>query len=221
VKKILAILFCVLFSASAHAVDIGWVDEVPTTQKVMAVENPELELSMLTRLVDDKAVMLIYAGLGPNDWRNVLLDLTYLEELTSIRTVDIHINSPGGDAFSGLSLSNMVQRFKDRGFKLNMYASGLVASAAVPVFVVGSERIAAKSTIFMVHEASIWKYLASESQSDIENQRTLLKTLSDQYRAILAEHSNISVNEWKEKERCTTYFTAEEAIKWGIVDRIE
>ena len=65
------------------------------------------------------------------------------------------INPPGGDAFFGLALADQLERAKREGFHITAHASGIVASAAVPVFMVAERCLAVPGTIFVVHETSI------------------------------------------------------------------
>jgi ATP-dependent protease ClpP protease subunit len=44
--------------------------------------------------------------------------------------------------------------------------------------------------------------------------------LQDRYISILVEHSSLSETEWRDMERQTTWFTAEQAKEWGLVDEI-
>ena len=62
----------------------------------------------------------------------------------------------------------------DYGIMFEANASGIIASAAVPPFTVSNHRIAAPGTIFMVHEAALWKWPGRESASDIRSQNDLM-----------------------------------------------
>jgi len=127
----------------------------------------------------------------------------------------------GGDAFSGLVLADQIQRAKRKGVKVVAHASGIVASAAVPVFAVCSERLVAPGTIFMVHEAALWKLPGLETASDIRAQNDLMCLLKDRYLTKLADNSKLSYAEWADKEGRTTWFSARDAEEWGLADRIE
>ena len=187
----------------------------------MALENPDGELSYLSFIIKDKAFMKIFSGLSVADVTRLWNDLVYFEYATEIREINLYINSPGGDAFSGLALADHLQRAQRRGFKIVAHASGIIASAAVPVFAVCAERNAAPGTIFMVHEVSLWKWPGRETASDIRSQNELMELLRDRYIGMLAENSILSAEEWGEMEKKTTWFSAEKAKFWGLVDSIE
>ena len=189
-------------------------------QETMEVQNPNGELSMLTYIVGDKAYSQIYSGLSISDATRFRKDITVLEGM-EIFDLELYINSPGGDAFTGLSMADEIYRAQAKGFKITAVASGIVASAAVPVFASADVRCASPGTLFMVHETSMWKWPGRETASDIRSQNKVIELLREKYLNILADHSKLTADEWGEKEKRTTWFNADEALEWGLVDKIE
>jgi len=193
-----------------------------TISKSMSVENPEGTLSQLSFICPSKkkGFIKIFSGLSVADVTRLWNDIVVLKYNTDIRDIELFINSPGGDAFSGLALADHLEAAQKEGFKITAHASGIIASAAVPVFAVCSPRFAASGTIFMVHEASLWKWPGRETASDIESQGSLMKLLRDRYIGKLVDHSNLSKTKWEEMEKKTTWFSADEAKNYGLVDKI-
>ena len=189
--------------------------------KSMEVANPEGRLSQLSFISKDKAFVKIFSGLSVADVTRLWNDLVVLENNTEIRDVNLFINSPGGDAFSGLALADQIERARRKGFKITAHASGIIASAAVPVFAVCDVRLAAPGTIFMVHEAALWKWPGRETASDIRSQNELMHLLRDRYIGKLAMNSKLNKTKWETLENKTTWFSAEKAKDWGLVDSIE
>lgn len=189
--------------------------------KSMEVANPEGRLSQLSFISKDKAFVKIFSGLSVADVTRLWNDLVVLENNTEIRDVNLFINSPGGDAFSGLALADQIERARRKGFKITAHASGIIASAAVPVFAVCDVRLAAPGTIFMVHEAALWKWPGRETASDIRSQNELMHLLRDRYIGKLVDNSKLNKNKWEELEKKTTWFSANKALNWGLVDSIE
>jgi len=187
----------------------------------MEVPNQEGRLSGISFIAKDVAFTQIFSGLSTSDVQRFWNDVVVLERTTSIRELHIFINSPGGDAFTGLALADEIERAKQKGFKVTAHASGIVASAAVPVFAVCQERFAAPGTIFMVHEAALWKWPGRETASDIRSQNELMDLLRERYIGKLVENSKLTKAEWEQLEKKTTWFSAEKALEWGLVDRIE
>ena len=200
------------------------VKEEPKEDRVnrsMEVANPEGRLSQLSFISKDKAFVKIFSGLSVADVTRLWNDLVVLENNTEIRDVNLFINSPGGDAFSGLALADQIERARRKGFKITAHASGIIASAAVPVFAVCNVRLAAPGTIFMVHEAALWKWPGRETASDIRSQNELMYLLRDRYIGKLVDNSKLKKDKWEELEKKTTWFSATKALDWGLVDKIE
>jgi ATP-dependent protease ClpP protease subunit len=193
----------------------------------MDVPNSEGSLSRMSFICPGKdgkkgkAFIKLFSALTVGDVTNLWNDFVVLEHTTDIRDVELFINSPGGDAFSGLALADQIERAQRKGFRITAHASGIVASAAVPVFAVCDVRLAAPGTIFMVHETSIWKWPGRETASDIRSQNRLMNLIRDRYIGKLTRRSNLKREEWEELEHKTTWFSAEKAVEWGLADRIE
>jgi len=190
-------------------------------QKSMQVPNQEGALSSMSFICKDEAFVKIFSGLTVSDVSRLWNDVCVLKKSTSIRNLNIFINSPGGDAFSGLALADEIERAKKEGFRVTAHASGIVASAAVPVFAVCNHRQAAPGTIFMVHETSLWKWPGRETASDIRSQNSLMELLRDRYLEKLARNSRLDKKAWGELENKTTWFNAEKAMEYGLVDEIK
>lgn len=196
-------------------------DECPDYGEYDNIRNPHGELSMLSFITENEAFVKIFSGLSVSDVTRFWNDCTILEKTTDIRTIHVFINSPGGDAFAGLALADQIERAQRDGFTLIAHASGIIASAAVPVFAVCDERLAAPGTIFMVHEAALWKWPGRETASDIRSQNDLMELLEERYIDKLVSNSNLTKSKWLELEKKTTWFSAEKAMDWGLVDKIE
>ena len=196
-------------------------DDKDLINKSMEVPNQEGHLSQMSFITKDRAFIKIFSGLSISDVTRLWNDLVVLEHNTKIRDVSLFINSPGGDAFSGLALADQIERARRKGFRITAYASGIIASAAVPVFAVADKRYAAPGTIFMVHEAALWKWPGRETASDIRSQNELMHLLRERYIAKLTANSNLDKSRWEELENKTTWFSAEKAMDWGLVDKIE
>jgi ATP-dependent protease ClpP protease subunit len=190
--------------------------------KSMEVPNPGMKLSQLSAITStNKAFIKIFSGLSVADVTRTWNDLLYLENETNIREVNIFIDSPGGDAFSGLALADQIEVFKKKGFKFIAHATGIVASAAVPVFAVCDETHATEATIFMVHEAALWKWPGRETASDIRSQGKLMDLLQRLYLNKLVRHSNLKFDDWMLMEAKTSWFSVKKAKEIGILDHID
>ena len=152
--------------------------------------------------------------------RNLVKIFTILLE-QGVTEVKLNISSFGGSAFDGLGVANTIEQYKKKGLNIIGHAYGKIASAAVPVFASCSVRITGSSTVFMVHEASIFKFFSSESSSDIDAQKEMMDKLESKYVDILVRNSKMGTEHWVKAMKKETWFTAETAKEWGLVDKIE
>jgi ATP-dependent protease ClpP protease subunit len=195
--------------------------------KSMEYRNPGLQLSPISAISGEKLFVKIFSGLSVADVTRFWNDLIYIENETKIRKVHLFIDSPGGDAFSGLALSDQIEKYQKRGFYFTAHATGIIASAAVPVFAVCDERRATQATIFMVHEAALWKWPGRETASDIRTQGKLMDLLQTLYLTKLVGHSNLDFDEWVQLEAATSWFGTKTAgdvtgaMEIGILDYID
>jgi ATP-dependent protease ClpP protease subunit len=190
--------------------------------KSMEVANPGLKLSALSAMSGDKLFVKIFSGLSVADVTRFWNDLIYIENETTIRDVIMFIDSPGGDAFSGLALADNIEKYRKRGFHFTAHATGIIASAAVPVFAVCDKTYATSSTIFMVHEAALWKWPGRETASDIRSQGKLMDLLQTLYLMKLVEHSKgMTFDDWVLMEAKTSWFDVKTAMELGILDYID
>ena len=211
--KLLVALLCALFF-------VGGFGSGLAVEEMLEIPYEKGELSGMSFVRDNRAYVKLFHGLSISDVTNLWNDLIIFESM-EIKDIELYINSPGGDAFSGLALADHIMRAQKRGFNITAHASGIIASAAVPVLAVCGKRQATPGTIFMVHEASLWKWPGRETASDIRAQNELMKLLKYRYIKMLTEHSDVTSGEWELMERETTWFSAEQALEWGLLDKIE
>lgn len=197
---------------------IASVDGEEKIMKSMEVNNPGLKLSQLSAISNGKMFVKIFSGLSVADVTRMWNDLIYLENETELTDVEMFIDSPGGDAFSGLALADTIEKFQRKGFRFTAHATGIIASAAVPVFAVCDETRATEATIFMVHEAALWKWPGRETASDIRSQHALMDLLQELYLSKLVANSNLDMTAWQGLEKATSWFSVKKAAEMGILD---
>ena len=220
-KKLISVIIMALMLAVPAGVVMAEEDSVCMEQvsQGMEVRNPSIQLSHLTGITPEGAYVRIFSGISVADVVNLWNDIIYLKDNTEIEDVFMFINSPGGSAFAGLALSDWIKHAQNEwGFNFHAYASGIIASAAVPIFAVCEVREAMPGTIFMVHEAALWKWPGRETASDIRAQNELMTILRDKYIGILVDHSTTSKEEWEAMERKTSWFSAEKARELGLLN---
>ena len=196
-------------------------DETPATTRTMTIPFTEKQLSDLTYTIEDTAYMAIYSALSLLDEKKVYDDLQVLSknEFAQVKKLKIFMNSPGGGAYAGFAIGDQLKRAADR-FEVSIYASGIIASAAVMVFIAVKERYAAEDTFFMVHEVAA-EPSGSMSASDVKRMNILFDMLTARYVKNLVSQSNKSEEEWQEMMKAETWFSAQDALDWGLVKAVK
>jgi ATP-dependent protease ClpP protease subunit len=193
------------------------VNEKGCTQEEGFIEGSKPEMTALSYVDGGEGYVKIFSGLSVSDVTRLWNDLNIMLN-HEIMNVNVFLNSGGGDAFTGIALARYLDDFSNKGMVIRIYASGIVASAAIPVLAVGDERHALPGTIFMVHEAALWKWPGRETASDIRSQNELMNLLRDSYMDILTAHTKTPRQAWEDMEGRTTWFDVKKAKDLGLVD---
>ena len=139
-----------------------------------------------------------------------------INELKNISTdsVNVHINSMGGDVSEGMAIYNTL---KNSGKKVTTYCDGFACSAASVVFMAGSERVMSKESLLMIHNAwMVTSGNADQLRKDADDLEKISVTMANAY----LDGTNISKDELKDLLDNETWITAEEAIDYGFATKI-
>jgi len=99
----------------------------------------------------DKAEVWIYEMIGEDFWTGGgVTAKNFQKDLASVKAkqIDLHINSPGGDVFDGITIYNLL---KQHDAKVTTYIDGLAASIASVIALAGDKVYMAENALFMVH----------------------------------------------------------------------
>lgn len=134
----------------------------------------------------------------------------------SAEPIHIILNSAGGDIYDGMALVDVMLRSETQ---IHVTVHGKAMSMALLIAVCGSVRTASSNTTFMYHEAS---YDASGKTTFHKQELKEVERLDKVFDNILIERTNLTNKELEKikKEHKDWYFTAEEAMKLGIIDEV-
>ena len=139
---------------------------------------------------------------------------------SSVKNITFYVNSGGGSVLDFFAVISVIKN-NEPYFKMKAIANGVIASMAVPLYLIVPERIACSNTVFMLHPISISER-GQFSLMDIETRANLMKIFTKTYSDILLKNSNLT----KEKldEYLLTpgdkYFNVSEATQMGFVHQI-
>lgn len=130
--------------------------------------------------------------------------------------IDLHISSPGGDVFEALTIMNAL---KEHPATKTVYIDGLAASAASFIAVgIGGEVIMRPGAEMMIHNAQggAWGDM-NDMHAIIERLESASATIADIY----AAKTGTDAAQWRAAMDAETWFSADEALAAGLVDRVE
>lgn len=138
-----------------------------------------------------------------------------LDELPShIATIELLINSPGGDAFDGLAMVNVLRAHPARTVAV---VQGIAASAASFIACAADECVMAPNSTMMIHDA--WGVCVGNAD-DMLSFGTVLDQLSGNLADIYAAKSGKAVDEMRDAMKAESWYTAEEAVAAGLADSV-
>jgi ATP-dependent protease ClpP protease subunit len=129
-------------------------------------------------------------------------------------TLHLRINSPGGDVFAAQAI---VAAIRDTGAKVIAHIDGFAASAATVVATAADEIEISDGALYMIHCA--WS-MAYGNASDMRESADLLDKVDGVIAAQYAKRSGKTPEDIKALMDAETWFTAQEAVDAGLVDRI-
>lgn len=165
----------------------------------------------------DKAVVSIYGDITsyPFDERDVsAFNLSKELEKVTAKTIEVYINSYGGEVAEGLAIYNALKRHKA---KVKTYVDGFACSIASVIAMAGDERYMYPTSLLMIHNA--WTY-ASGNSADLRKVADDLDIMTSSSIKAYKEHVNISEKEIKELLDNETWLTADEALEKGFITKI-
>lgn len=148
---------------------------------------------------------------------SLISQVLYLNYENNEAEITIYINSNGGEVNSGLALYDIMQAIK---CPIRTICVGMAASMGALLFTAGDTREILPHSKVMIHDPLVSGGGYSGSALQIkENSDRLMKTRED-LAGILAKHTNKTIEEIYEKTKKDCYFSAEEAVEFGLADRI-
>ena len=133
--------------------------------------------------------------------------------------INILLNTPGGSVWDGLILVSLIEQMKDMGYTINTTAIGTAASMGFVIFITGSNRYSYRHAQFMLHDIST---MMGGKVKDLEESMEDLKKCQTKVFDIIKKYTNIpddKLDDWI-KHKMDVFFYPEEAVKFGVVDKV-
>lgn len=128
--------------------------------------------------------------------------------------IELHINSPGGDAYEGIAMANAL---RDHDAHVVAVVDGLAASAASMVIMGADEVVMAPNAELMIHE--VWTFTGGSADELRADADRLDKTSTNYARAYAAKAGG-SPEDWRALMKAETWYLDDEAVAAGLADRL-
>lgn len=163
--------------------------------------------------------LFLYGEISDSSWfEDEVTPATFQKDLSAlgdIDTLEIYINSPGGDAFAGVAIYHALKRHKAHK---RVHIDGIAASAASVVAMAGDEILMPKAATMMIHNA--WA-LAIGNKERLMKVAAALERMDAQLAGIYGDRTGRdleAVAAWMTEER---WMNGEEAVQDGFADTVE
>ncbi|WP_036170374.1 head maturation protease, ClpP-related [Massilia sp. 9096] len=182
-------------------------DRLPQSRIVASAAGDETAIYIYDAIVSDEETAYWCGGVSAE---------ALVPEIRSIKsgTVRLRINSPGGDVFAAQAIC---QAIRDTGAKVIAHIDGYAASAATVIATAADEVEIADGGFYMIHNAWTW---AIGNANDLTATAALLSKIDGSLAAQYAKKSGMAVDDVRAAMDAETWYTAEEAVAAGLVDRV-
>jgi ATP-dependent Clp protease, protease subunit len=175
----------------------------------------ERSFDIYSRLLKDR---IIFIGTPIDDFvaNSVIAQLLFLQMQDPKKDIHIYINSPGGSVTAGLAMYDTMQFVT---CDVNTYCIGIAASMGSVLLTAGTKgkRFCLPNSHVMIHQVSGG---AQGTASDVERTIGFMFNLKKRLNGILAKHTGRTVEEVENDSDRDNYMTGEQAMAYGLVDKV-
>ena len=175
----------------------------------------ERSYDIFSRLLKDR---IIFLSDEVNDATAslVIAQLLFLDSEDPDKDINLYINSPGGSVTAGMAIYDTMQYIK---CDVATICVGMAASMGAFLLSAGTKgkRMALPNSEIMIHQPSA----GTKGQiTDMAIHMKRLQTIKERMNRILAENTGRSVEEVTAACERDNFMTAEEAMAFGLIDRV-
>lgn len=161
---------------------------------------------------DGTAVLYVYDAIGP--WGVEAAPFVQAVRGLGAKRIELRVNSPGGDVFDARAMKNALEDFDG---EIVAHIDGLAASAASYLMLAADEIVMGEGAFVMIHKA--WG-LTIGNADEHRAQAALLDKVDDTLVADYVARTGKGADDIRAKMAAETWFTAEEAVAFGLADRV-
>jgi ATP-dependent Clp protease protease subunit len=159
----------------------------------------------------------LYDPIGANMWGDSISAKSFQKELSAlgkVDTINLRINSPGGDVFDGFSIYNQL---KAHPAKIIVDIDGVAASISSIIAMAGDTINIAKNAMIMIHDP---QGVAIGDASEMQRVAALLDTVKGNLAETYVDRTGnkrADIEAWMTEE---TWLTADAAVQYRFADKM-
>ncbi|NMB48353.1 ATP-dependent Clp endopeptidase proteolytic subunit ClpP [Candidatus Kuenenbacteria bacterium] len=175
----------------------------------------ERAYDIYSRLLKDRIIFLGDTISDPLA-NTVIAQFLLLDSQSKDKDIKLYINSPGGSVTAGLAIYDTMQYIKA---PIQTICIGMAASMAAVLLAAGTKgkRFALPNAEIMLHQVMGG---AEGQASDVKIRAEHILKIKDKLNKIIAAHTGQSMNKIESDTDRDYFMSAEEAKKYGIIDKI-
>ena len=206
------------YATQHRGISSMYYDAIISSMTPYIVEERQLnvaQMDVFSRLMMDRIIFL-GTEVNSNVANIIQAQLLFLESVDASKDIQIYINSPGGEVYSGLGIYDTMQFIKP---DVATICTGMAASMAAVLLCAGADgkRSALPHSRVMIHQPLGG---AQGQASDIEiTAREILK-IKEELALIIARHSGKSTEEVIRTGDRDYWMIASEAKDFGMIDEV-
>jgi ATP-dependent Clp protease protease subunit len=164
--------------------------------------------------------IFLHGGVDEDTIGKAIRAMYFLADLDPQAPIELFVSSYGGDLDEAFALHDVTRTIS---CPIHTVALGKCMSAAPMLAACGQpgERYATRHTSFMLHAISLHGMEGSTVEQIRDTAKETQQSVDD-YVSLLVEYSNKPRSHWARifKKSSDTYFDAETALEWGLIDGI-
>ncbi len=182
---------------------------------VERTSNGERSYDLYSRLLEDRIIFLT-GEIDDAVANTVVAQLIYLEGKDPNKDINLYINSPGGSVTAGMAIYDTMNYIK---CPVATNCIGMAASMAAVILSSGAKgkRYALPNSEVMIHQPLGG---AQGQASDIKIVADHIVATRAKLNRILAENTGRSIQEIERDTDRDNYLSAEEALSYGLIDKV-
>ena len=177
-------------------------------------DNREVAYDLYSRILEDRIIFLT-GEIDDNNANIIVAELLYLDSISN-KDINLYINSNGGSITAGMAIYDTMNYIKS---DVNTICIGMCASMAAFLLSSGTKgkRYALKNSEIMIHQPLGG---ASGQATEIKIAAERILKIKKRINEILSNNTNKTIKQIEKDTERDNFMDSNEALKYGIIDKI-